>query len=177
MAYQYVLLGMGCWLFEMTVYLRYFKPLRSKYYKEAELIYGKIRKQSDSTVFWEFFGIIVFCPIFEEFIFRGPILLLVQHDQIILSLVALLIGGAVFGILHKYESLGLYDNGTKAYYCNVDCLVIAFSGLCLGLIAIIGASLWPAIIAHSLWNGSIFLREHSQKYDRIVNGYAMLLQR
>lgn len=176
MAY-YALLGMGCWLVEMTVYLRYFGPLRSKYYRDAELIHGKIRKQNDSTIFWKPVAVIVFCPIFEEFIFRGPILLLVQHNQMVLSLMGTLIMGAIFGILHKYEDLGFYGDNTKAYYCHYDCLAIAFGGLCLGLITIVGVSLWPAIIAHGLWNGNLFLEQHSQKYNRVVNRYTMLLQR
>lgn len=177
MAYQYALLGIGCWLVEITIYLRYFKPLSSKYYRDMELVHGKIRKQSDSTVLWESLGVTVLYPIIEEFIFRGPILLLVQHDQIVLSLTGSLIGGVIFGIIHKYENLGFYDDGTEAYYCHYDCLAIAFGGLCLGLITIVGISLWPAIIAHSLWNGNVFLIKHSQKYGRVTNRYVMLVRR
>lgn len=177
MVSRYILLGMGCWLVGMVVYARYFEPLRNGYCKNMESVHGKIVYDNDSSTFSSFIFPIIFAPIFEEFIFRGPILLLIQYNQVMWSLIVSLILGAIFGIAHKYESLGYYNDGTKSYYCNTDLLSIAFGGLSYGLITIIGTSLWPAIIAHGLWNGGVFLENNNPKYSRFIHKCNMLLQR
>ncbi|PIR42084.1 MAG: hypothetical protein COV30_00325 [Candidatus Yanofskybacteria bacterium CG10_big_fil_rev_8_21_14_0_10_37_15] len=133
-----------------------------------ELIHGKFKNKNYST----FQKVLIFLfsfvtvPICEELIFRGPILLLIQHDQLALSLAGTLILGSFFGVLHKDRD-----------YSWLDCLFIAFAGICLGLITIASVSLYPAIIAHSFHNGDAFLQTYNQNYRRIKNKYATLVQR
>ena len=177
MFYQYILWGIGYWLIDMVIYLRYFGPLKSGYYQNVESIQDEFREQHSSTLLWEFIGLVVFYPFGEELIFRGPILLLVQHNQMIWALVATFVGGAIFGIIHKFEDLDPYTNRTKVCYSNMICLSIALSGVGYGLLTIIKVSLWPSIIAHSLWNSNVLLIHYSEKYDNFIVRLSILLQR
>lgn len=97
----------------------------------------------------DFFDIVVVSPSLEEFIFRGPILLLAQINLAAAFIVAIPLSIG-FGFMHKLgEKSGDNANGPMP---NFMYWYISIYGFLFSTAVIISGSLWPAIFAHSASN-------------------------
>ncbi len=98
------------------------------------------------VLFLLFVNLVICAPIFEELIFRGYILdsLRGVHSD----LIAILSSGLMFGMMH-YSILGpFFPVGATA-----------IGGILYAWLRIKTGSIWPSIVCHSLWNGTIFFVE------------------
>ncbi len=116
----------------------------------AEVFFADAGSASDPLVLFTIFVILAVCaPLFEELVFRGYILDSlrgIHSDR-----VAILASGAMFGIMHYsiFDYLNFYPIGATA-----------IGGIMYAWLRIRTGSIWPPIICHSIWNGTIFFFEY-----------------
>ena len=93
-----------------------------------------------------FISLSIAAPIFEEMIFRGYILQKLRKS--FSDIFSILLSGILFGTAHWsiFAPFDLYQTGAAT-----------IGGFLYAWLTIRTESLWPSIIAHSLWNGGIFL--------------------
>jgi len=94
-----------------------------------------------------FISLAISAPLFEELIFRGYILDCLRTNYS--DLFSIFASGLLFGFLHWEPLFGFFD----LYQTGAATL----GGFLYGWLRIKTGSLWPSIICHSIWNGSIFL--------------------
>ena len=116
----------------------------------TEIFWADSGSASDPLILFALFVILAVCaPLFEELVFRGYILDSlrgIHSDR-----VAILASGAMFGVMHYsiFEYMNIYPIGATA-----------IGGFLYAWLRIRTGSIWPPIICHSLWNGSIFFFEY-----------------
>jgi len=93
-----------------------------------------------------FISLTIAAPIFEEMIFRGYILEKLRKS--FPDIFSIILSGILFGTAHWsiFAPFDLYQTGAAT-----------IGGFLYAWLTIRTESLWPSIIAHSLWNGGIFL--------------------
>lgn len=93
-------------------------------------------------------------PIIEEIGFRGPVLWFVLKEEYATAFWACIISAVLFSLVHLV-SREKYEDGTKLFMPKVVLVNAAFGGVLFGLTTIATGSLWPAILAHTIWNNYI----------------------
>ena len=94
-----------------------------------------------------FISLAISAPLIEELVFRGYILDSLRTNYS--DLFSIFASGILFGFLHWDPVFGFFD------LFQTGAATIA--GLLYGWLRIKTGSLWPSIICHSIWNGTIFL--------------------
>ena len=117
--------------------------------------------------FIDFFLTCVVGPIAEETFFRGPVLLILVNEGVIVALVAALFFGVLFGLIHRLNKRE-YEDGEKIACPWLVVYQVMFGGVLLGLLVIVTSSLFPAIIFHSLWNISACVIEKTVGDEKLV---------
>ena len=103
---------------------------------------------SDPLILFLFFiSLSIGAPIVEELIFRGYILDSIRSNHS--ETFAIISSGVLFGFMHWDPIFGFFD----LYQTGAT----AIGGFLYAWLRIKTGSLWPSIICHSLWNGTIFL--------------------
>jgi membrane protease YdiL (CAAX protease family) len=100
-------------------------------------------------LFLLFIALSVGAPIVEELIFRGYILDSFRSN--FSDKIAIISSGVLFGFMHWDPFFAFFD----IYPIGAT----AIGGFLYAWLRIKTGSLWPSIICHSLWNGTIFLFE------------------
>jgi len=94
-----------------------------------------------------FISLAISAPLFEELIFRGYILDSLRMNYS--DLFSIFASGLLFGFLHWEPLFGFFD----LYQTGAATI----GGFLYAWLRIKTGSLWPSIICHSIWNGTIFL--------------------
>ena len=113
---------------------------------EEDLFYDSSSSKDPLILFLLFISLSVAAPIFEEIVFRGYILQKLRKS--FSDIFSILLSGILFGTAHWsiFAPFDLYQTGAAT-----------IGGFLYAWLTIRTESLWPSIIAHSLWNGGIFL--------------------
>ena len=113
---------------------------------EEDLFYDPSSSSDPIILSLLFISLTVTAPIFEEMIFRGYILGKLRKS--FSDIFSILFSGILFGFAHwsLFAPFDLYQTGAAT-----------IGGFLYAWLTIRTESLWPSIIAHSLWNGGIFL--------------------
>ena len=93
-----------------------------------------------------FISLAISAPLIEELVFRGYILDSLRTNYS--DLFSIFASGILFGFLHwdpVFRFFDLFQTGAAT-----------IAGLLYGWLRIKTGSLWPSIICHSIWNGTIF---------------------
>lgn len=117
---------------------------------------------------WGQFEAIFVGPLLEELVFRGPILWFCLNGDLQKALVATILGGIIFGLVHLTSKMK-YADGTKIRYPWAAIPLIALDGLSFGGLVLVTKSLWPAIAFHGLLNLSITLSENKLVAVRLTS--------
>ena len=94
-----------------------------------------------------FISLAISAPLIEELIFRGYILDSLRTNYS--DLFSIFTSGILFGFMHWDPLFGFFD----IYQTGAATI----GGFLYGWLRIKTGSLWPSIICHSIWNGTIFL--------------------
>tara|TARA_B100001142_G_scaffold223574_1_gene221730 strand:- start:51 stop:938 length:888 start_codon:yes stop_codon:yes gene_type:complete len=113
---------------------------------EEDLFYDSSSSKDPLILFLLFISLSVAAPILEEIVFRGYILQKLRKS--FSDIFSILLSGILFGTAHWsiFAPFDLYQTGAAT-----------IGGFLYAWLTIRTESLWPSIIAHSLWNGGIFL--------------------
>ena len=116
----------------------------------GESFFADAGSVSDPLILFTMFVILAVCaPLFEELVFRGYILDSLRgiHSDG----VAILASGMMFGVMHYtiFDPLNFFPIGATA-----------IGGILYAWLRIRTGSIWPPIICHSLWNGTIFFFDY-----------------
>ena len=113
---------------------------------EEDLFYDPSSSSDPIILSLLFISLTVAAPVFEEMIFRGYILGKLRKS--FSDIFSILFSGILFGFAHwsLFAPFDLYQTGAAT-----------IGGFLYAWLTIRTESLWPSIIAHSLWNGGIFL--------------------
>lgn len=113
---------------------------------EEDLFYDSSSSNDPLILLLLFISLSIAAPIFEEMVFRGYILQKLRKS--FSDIFSILLSGILFGIAHWsiFAPFDLYQTGAAT-----------IGGFLYGWLTIRTESIWPSIIAHSLWNGGIFL--------------------
>ena len=113
---------------------------------EEDLFYDSRSSSNPLILLLLFISLTIAAPIFEEMIFRGYILQKLRKS--FSDIFSILLSGILFGTAHWsiFAPFDLYQTGAAT-----------IGGFLYAWLTIRTESLWPSIIAHSLWNGGIFL--------------------
>ncbi len=107
-----------------------------------------VNSASDPLIlFLLFISLSVGAPLVEELIFRGYILDSIRSNHS--DTFAIIGSGILFGFMHWDPIFGFFDLYQTGH--------AVFGGFLYAWLRIKTGSLWPSIICHSLWNGTIFL--------------------
>ena len=128
-----VILGSMWWLIDLVTYIDIFVPEVKRTLEALE------RTMSDGYI--TLIAVCLIAPFLEEMLFRGIILRgFLSHYSPRKSII---VSALIFGVVH----LNLYQ------------LPVAFIlGCFLGWIYYLSRSLWPAILAHALYNGGVYVQ-------------------
>jgi len=117
---------------------------------DVELIYfADASSANDPLILFLIFVLLAICaPIFEELIFRGYILdslRLISSDAM-----AIIVSGFFFGLWHYtiFDPLNFFAVGATA-----------IGGMLYAWLRLRTGSIWPPILCHFIWNGTIFVFE------------------
>jgi membrane protease YdiL (CAAX protease family) len=113
---------------------------------EEDFFYDSSSSNDPLILLLLFISLSIAAPIFEEIVFRGYILQKLRKS--FSDIFSILLSGILFGIAHWsiFAPFDLYQTGAAT-----------IGGFLYAWLTIRTESLWPSIIAHSLWNGGIFL--------------------
>jgi membrane protease YdiL (CAAX protease family) len=100
---------------------------------------------SEMPLFLLFIALVIAAPLLEEILFRGYLLDKIRNSYS--DNFAIMVTGILFGIMH-YDILAPLD------FAQTGSATIG--GFLYAWLRIKTGSLWPSIICHSLWNGTIF---------------------
>ena len=100
---------------------------------------------SEMPLFLLFVALVIAAPLLEEILFRGYLLDKIRNSYS--DNFAIMVTGILFGIMH-YDILAPLD------FAQTGSATIG--GFLYAWLRIKTGSLWPSIICHSLWNGTIF---------------------
>lgn len=138
------------WLLWFGLLAKFFKRWLGK----MSLQYGRVFDDGSPPPFsWL---VVVVVPIIEEHIFRGPIWLLQELKLPMAVLIFVcIVSGYLFGLIHKVNEIYF-----EYHILNLPWMITAHISIfstAYGLMVIFTHSLWPAILAHALWNASVYL--------------------
>lgn len=137
------------WLFWFGLLAKFFKRWSGK----MSLQHGEIFRGDPPPLSW---SAIIIEPLIEEHIFRGPIWLLQKLKlPMIVLIFACIIFGYLFGLIHRISKICFTYGALNLPWMII--LHISIAGTVYGLMVLLTHSLWPAILAHVLWNVSVYL--------------------
>ena len=113
----------------------------------GELFFDANSANSPLILILIFISLAISAPLIEELIFRGYILDSLRTNYS--DLFSIFTSGILFGFMHWDPLFGFFD----IYQTGAATI----GGFLYGWLRIKTGSLWPSIICHSIWNGTIFL--------------------
>ena len=113
----------------------------------GELFFDANSANSPLILILIFISLAISAPLIEELIFRGYILDSLRTNYS--DLFSIFTSGILFGFMHWDPLFGFFD----IYQTGAATI----GGFLYGWLRIKTGSLWPSIICHSIWNGTIFM--------------------
>ena len=113
----------------------------------GELFFEENSANSPLILILIFISLAISAPLIEELVFRGYILDSLRTNYS--DLFSIFASGVLFGFMHWDPLFGFFD----LYQTGAATI----GGFLYGWLRIKTGSLWPSIICHSIWNGTIFL--------------------
>ena len=113
----------------------------------GELFFDANSANSPLILILIFISLAISAPLIEELVFRGYILDSLRANYS--DLFSIFASGVLFGFMHWDPVFGFFD----LYQTGAATI----GGFLYGWVRIKTGGLWPSIICHSIWNGTIFL--------------------
>lgn len=113
----------------------------------GELFFDANSANSPLILILIFISLAISAPLIEELVFRGYILDSLRANYS--DLFSIFASGVLFGFMHWDPVFGFFD----LYQTGAATI----GGFLYGWLRIKTGGLWPSIICHSIWNGTIFL--------------------
>ena len=113
----------------------------------GELFFDANSANSPLILILIFISLAISAPLIEELVFRGYILDSLRTNYS--DLFSIFASGVLFGFMHWDPVFGFFD----LYQTGAATI----GGFLYGWLRIKTGGLWPSIICHSIWNGTIFL--------------------
>ena len=146
--YSFILMFLILILDFLLIFVAYdfFYDLLMPSLEEEDFFYDSSSSKDPLILLLLFISLSIAAPIFEEIVFRGYILQKLRKS--FSDIFSILLSGILFGTAHWsiFAPFDLYQTGAAT-----------IGGFLYAWLTIRTESLWPSIIAHSLWNGGIFL--------------------
>ncbi len=147
----YLFVAVAVCALDLLINVRYFYKPTIRFYEKAIALHGEYLPQpapEKSGITFVFFVVL-----FEEAIFRGPVLMALSSG-IVPALVTAFPSAIIFGLVHLTNKLKFSD-GTELRLPSAVIVSIGIGGFLYGLSVVLTKSIIPAIGAHFLFNMSL----------------------
>jgi len=174
----YVSSAISAIIFRWIIFLRFLYLPLIEHYKKMEELHGRPRKSSLFSYLKFFILGVIWGPVSEEILFRGPILYFLVNNSLGYALIFIPLTSLIFGAIHYGQSGQVtYRDGIRDSYSKISVTSCIIGGFVYGFLTLLSYSLWPAIFTHILWNISAGMMAFGFVDKNKLDKFAQAMQR